>query len=32
MDSMFKWNGNLSVPNALRLGHDEARAELYAAT
>lgn len=32
MSSLFHWNGNLSVPNALRLGHDEARAELVRAT
>src|SRR5450432_431547 len=32
MSSIFNWNGKLTVPNALRLGHDEARAELVRAT
>ncbi len=27
MDSIHKWNGKLHVPDALRRGHDEARAE-----
>lgn len=27
MGSIFKWNGELGVPNALLLSHDEARAE-----
>jgi hypothetical protein len=32
MSSIFNWNGKLTVPNALRRGHDEARAELVRAT
>jgi hypothetical protein len=31
MGSTFNWNGKLSVPTALRLGHDKARAELVRA-
>ncbi|MBI4293602.1 MAG: hypothetical protein HY661_19170 [Betaproteobacteria bacterium] len=31
MGSMFHWNGKLSVPSAMRLGHDEARADLVKA-
>lgn len=32
MDSICNWNGTLSVPNALLLSHDEARAEFVRAT
>jgi hemerythrin superfamily protein len=32
MSSIFNWNGKLTVPNALRRGHEEARAELVRAT
>src|SRR5476649_1460947 len=32
MSSILNRNGKLTVPNALRLGHDEARAELVRAT
>jgi hypothetical protein len=32
MGQILNWKGNLSVPNALRLGHSEARAQLVRAT
>jgi hemerythrin superfamily protein len=32
MGSTFNWNGKLAAPNALRLGHDEARAEFVRAS
>ena len=32
MGSILNWNGKLNVPDALRRGHDEARAELVRAT
>jgi hemerythrin superfamily protein len=32
MDSICNWNGKLSVPDALRRGHDDARAEFVRAT
>jgi hypothetical protein len=32
MGQILNWKGNLNVPNALRLGHNEARAQLVRAT
>lgn len=32
MGSIFNWNGTLTSPNALRLSHDEARAEFVRAS
>jgi hypothetical protein len=32
MDAKFKWQSIFRIPEALRLGHDEARAELVRAT
>jgi hemerythrin superfamily protein len=32
MDAKFKWQSIFKIPEALRLGHDEARAELVRAT
>lgn len=32
MGSTVNWNGKLAAPNALRLGHDEARAEFVRAS
>jgi hypothetical protein len=32
MDSKFQWQGIFRIPQALRVGHDEARAELVRAT
>ena len=32
MSSTFQWNGRMETPKALRLGHDEARAEFVRAT
>jgi hypothetical protein len=32
MSPIFSWNGKLPVPNALLLGHDEARADFVRAT